>query len=112
MLHGERRFGDADVGNTRREIADRVLERMRERGFNAEQDNAFMNLINDWTLGLIEMAECRSRYAGIMRQRRRTSRNTMELAVLRTDRDGARSENDPRRSTDAEPSFPYAAEIT
>jgi hypothetical protein len=69
--------------NVRREIADRVLARMRERGFPADQDNAFMTLIDDWTLGLIEMAGCRSRYAGIIRERRHAHRNTMALAVLR-----------------------------
>jgi hypothetical protein len=68
---------------------------MRERGFAADQDNAFMNLIDDWTLGLIEMAECRARYAGIMRERKRASRNTMELAFLRNAGDSARSEDDP-----------------
>jgi hypothetical protein len=80
-------------GNIRREIADRVLARMRERGFAAEfaaeQDSAFMNLIDDWTLGLIEMAECRSRYAGIVRERKRASNNTVELAVLLNDGDSA-----------------------
>jgi hypothetical protein len=59
----------------RREIADRVTARMRERGFAADQDCAFMNLIDDWT-HLIDMAECRSRYAEIMRERRQARRNT------------------------------------
>jgi hypothetical protein len=80
-------------GNIRREIADRVLARMRERGFAADQDDAFMNLIDDWTLGLVEMAECRSRYAGIMRNRRQERRND-ELSVLPNDRNNASSEDD------------------
>jgi hypothetical protein len=67
---------------------------MRERGFAAEQDSAFMNLIDDWTLGLIEMAECRSRYAGIMRKRRRAHRNPVELAVLSNGWNSASSENE------------------
>ena len=37
-------------GHRWREIADRALAQMRERGFAAEQDHAFMNLIDDWTL--------------------------------------------------------------
>jgi hypothetical protein len=65
---------------------------MRERGFAADQDCAFMNLIDDWT-HLIDMAECRSRYAEIMRERRQARRNTKELAVLQDD--SARTENDP-----------------
>jgi hypothetical protein len=66
---------------------------MRERGFAADQDDAFMNLIDDWTLGLAEMAECRSRYAGIMRNRRQERRND-ELSVLPNDRNNASSEDD------------------
>jgi hypothetical protein len=41
------------------------------------------------------MAECRTRYAGIMRERKRASRTTMELAFLRNLGDSARSEDDP-----------------
>jgi hypothetical protein len=81
---------------------------MRERGFPADQDNAFMTLIDDWTLGLIEMAECRSRYAGIIRERRHAHRNTMALAVLRNAGDIFRSKNDPN----AEPASPDVAQIT
>ncbi|TDK31233.1 hypothetical protein E2F50_19980 [Rhizobium deserti] len=69
-------------GNVRREIADRVLARMHERGFAADHDDAFMNLIDDWTLGLVEMAECRSRYSEILRERRQARRNAMDLVTL------------------------------
>ncbi|RWX78971.1 hypothetical protein EPK99_10375 [Neorhizobium lilium] len=59
---------------TRRRIADKVLARMRERGFPMDQDADFTNLIDLWVAGEIAMSECHRRYLGLVQHRNETLR--------------------------------------
>jgi hypothetical protein len=65
----------------RREIADRVMARIRERGLVMDQDRDVMNLIDDWTAGLIEMPECRQRYLGVLCRRKQDGRAERRYAL-------------------------------
>ena len=54
---------------TRRRIADRVLERMRARGFPLDHDPELMALIDRWCEGDMEMHECQRQYLALKERR-------------------------------------------
>jgi hypothetical protein len=54
---------------TRRRIADRVLERMRARGFPLDRDPELMALIDRWCEGDMEMHECHRQYLALKGRR-------------------------------------------
>jgi hypothetical protein len=66
---------------TRREIADGVMARICERGLVMDKDRDFMNLINEWTAGLIEMPECRQRYLAVLCRRKQDRRAERRFAL-------------------------------
>jgi hypothetical protein len=53
----------------RREIADRVIARWKERGFVLDADLLYMRLVELWIDGEIGGREMRQRYAQLLRQR-------------------------------------------
>jgi hypothetical protein len=53
----------------KREIADRVIARWKERGFVLDADPHYMRLVELWIEGEIDGPEMRQRYAQLLRDR-------------------------------------------
>ncbi|QWW72473.1 hypothetical protein [Rhizobium sp. WYJ-E13] len=53
----------------RKEIADRVIARWKERGFALDADPHYMQIVELWIAGEIGGAEMRERYARLLRLR-------------------------------------------
>jgi hypothetical protein len=53
----------------RQEIVEKVLARIQSQGVAIDKDQGFLALIDDWILGRVSLAECRSRYVSILARR-------------------------------------------
>jgi len=66
----------------KREIADRVIARWKDRGFVLDGDPHYMRLVELWIEGEIGGAEMRQRYAQLLRDRADERAGRAEHAAL------------------------------